>query len=161
LITTTDKTLQSEQLVIVAGCIDHKQLPSLTAETVSRSTSESNCRIYGTLWIVLYCIGLCWLIVLHYYDGNTAVIRDGSNHTDSDNTGVIREGSNHTDSDNTGVIREGSNQTPAHEYSDFRFRTYAPVAFRYFRELFGIQPDDFLVSLSRCYIKSSKRLDTQ
>jgi len=44
------------------------------------------------------------------------------------------------------VIREGSNQTPAHEYSDFRFRTYAPVAFRYFRELFGIQPDDFLVS---------------
>ena len=42
--------------------------------------------------------------------------------------------------------REGSSQTPAHEYSDFRFRTYAPVAFRYFRELFGIQPDDFLVS---------------
>ena len=43
------------------------------------------------------------------------------------------------------VIREGSSQTPAHDYSDFRFRTYAPVAFRYFRELFGIQPDDFLV----------------
>lgn len=36
--------------------------------------------------------------------------------------------------------------TPAHHYSDFRFKTYAPVAFRYFRELFGIRPDDYLVS---------------
>ena len=43
--------------------------------------------------------------------------------------------------------REGSNLTPAHHYSDFRFKTYAPIAFRYFRELFGIQPDDFLVRL--------------
>ena len=25
------------------------------------------------------------------------------------------------------------------------FRTYAPVAFRYFRDLFGIPPDDFMV----------------
>ncbi|MEQ2171318.1 hypothetical protein GOODEAATRI_009500, partial [Goodea atripinnis] len=25
------------------------------------------------------------------------------------------------------------------------FKTYAPVAFRYFRELFGIRPDDYLV----------------
>ncbi|NWW00290.1 PI51A kinase, partial [Machaerirhynchus nigripectus] len=33
---------------------------------------------------------------------------------------------------------EGSNLTPAHHYNDFRFKTYAPVAFRYFRELFGI-----------------------
>ena len=44
------------------------------------------------------------------------------------------------------ICREGSNLTPAHHYSDFRFKTYAPIAFRYFRELFGIQPDDFLVS---------------
>ena len=44
-------------------------------------------------------------------------------------------------------FREGSNLTPAHHYSDFRFKTYAPIAFRYFRELFGIQPDDFLVCL--------------
>ncbi|CAG2211881.1 PIP5K [Mytilus edulis] len=41
---------------------------------------------------------------------------------------------------------EGSNLTPAHHLSDFRFKTYAPIAFRYFRELFGIQPDDFLLS---------------
>ena len=41
----------------------------------------------------------------------------------------------------------GSNLTPAHHFSDFRFKTYAPIAFRYFRDLFGIQPDDFLV----CY----------
>lgn len=43
---------------------------------------------------------------------------------------------------------EGSNLTPAHHYSDFRFKTYAPIAFRYFRELFGIRPDDYLVSIN-------------
>uniref|UniRef100_A0AAR2JUN8 PIPK domain-containing protein n=2 Tax=Pygocentrus nattereri TaxID=42514 RepID=A0AAR2JUN8_PYGNA len=42
---------------------------------------------------------------------------------------------------------EGSNLTPAHHYPDFRFKTYAPVAFRYFRELFGIKPDDYLYSI--------------
>ncbi|XP_023186755.1 phosphatidylinositol 4-phosphate 5-kinase type-1 alpha-like isoform X2 [Xiphophorus maculatus] len=42
---------------------------------------------------------------------------------------------------------EGSNLTPAHHYSDFRFKTYAPIAFRYFREMFGIRPDDYLYSL--------------
>ena len=41
----------------------------------------------------------------------------------------------------------GSNITPAHHYTDFKFKTYAPVAFRYFRELFGIQPEDFLLSV--------------
>ncbi|CAL8139906.1 unnamed protein product [Orchesella dallaii] len=41
----------------------------------------------------------------------------------------------------------GSNLTPAHHFSDFRFKTYAPIAFRYFRDLFGIQPDDFLISM--------------
>ncbi|XP_066270613.1 phosphatidylinositol 4-phosphate 5-kinase type-1 alpha-like isoform X3 [Branchiostoma lanceolatum] len=42
---------------------------------------------------------------------------------------------------------EGSNLTPAHRCPDFRFKTYAPMAFRFFRQLFGIQPDDFLISL--------------
>uniref|UniRef100_A0A3Q2PBJ6 Phosphatidylinositol-4-phosphate 5-kinase type 1 alpha n=1 Tax=Fundulus heteroclitus TaxID=8078 RepID=A0A3Q2PBJ6_FUNHE len=42
---------------------------------------------------------------------------------------------------------EGSNLTPAHHYGDFRFKTYAPVAFRYFREMFGIQPEDYMYSL--------------
>lgn len=46
----------------------------------------------------------------------------------------------------TNFPSEGSNHTPAHHYSDFKFKTYAPIAFRYFRDLFGIQPDDFLVS---------------
>nr|XP_023865933.1 phosphatidylinositol 4-phosphate 5-kinase type-1 gamma-like [Salvelinus alpinus] len=45
------------------------------------------------------------------------------------------------------LTSEGSNLTPAHHYPDFRFKTYAPVAFRYFRELFGIRPDDYLYSL--------------
>ncbi|XP_031595354.1 phosphatidylinositol 4-phosphate 5-kinase type-1 alpha-like [Oreochromis aureus] len=42
---------------------------------------------------------------------------------------------------------EGSNLTPAHHYGDFRFKTYAPMAFRYFREMFGIRPDDYMYSL--------------
>lgn len=42
---------------------------------------------------------------------------------------------------------EGSNLTPAHHYGDFRFKTYAPVAFRYFREMFGIRPDDYMYSI--------------
>ncbi|TUN30348.1 Phosphatidylinositol 4-phosphate 5-kinase type-1 beta [Bagarius yarrelli] len=42
---------------------------------------------------------------------------------------------------------EGSNLTPGHHYPDFRFKIYAPLAFRYFRELFGIRPDDYLFSM--------------
>lgn len=48
------------------------------------------------------------------------------------------------------LCSEGSNLTPAHHYADFRFKTYAPVAFRYFRELFGIRPDDYLVWMDFC-----------
>ncbi|XP_060760873.1 phosphatidylinositol-4-phosphate 5-kinase, type I, alpha, a [Neoarius graeffei] len=42
---------------------------------------------------------------------------------------------------------EGSNLTPGHHHGDFKFKTYAPLAFRYFREMFGIRPDDYLYSL--------------
>lgn len=42
--------------------------------------------------------------------------------------------------------KEGSKITPAHHYSDYKFKCYAPVAFRYFRDLFRIQPEDFLLS---------------
>nr|XP_046172677.1 phosphatidylinositol 4-phosphate 5-kinase type-1 beta-like isoform X1 [Oncorhynchus gorbuscha]XP_046172678.1 phosphatidylinositol 4-phosphate 5-kinase type-1 beta-like isoform X1 [Oncorhynchus gorbuscha] len=42
---------------------------------------------------------------------------------------------------------EGSNMTPAHHFPDFRLKTYAPLAFRYFRELFGIKADDYLYSI--------------
>lgn len=47
----------------------------------------------------------------------------------------------------TNFYSQGSQQTPAHHFSDFRFKSFAPIAFRYFRDLFGIQPDDFLVRL--------------
>jgi len=44
--------------------------------------------------------------------------------------------------------RDGSYQkTPAHNYSQFKFRTYAPLAFRKFRNIFEIERDMFLVSL--------------
>lgn len=42
---------------------------------------------------------------------------------------------------------DGSSITPAHHYNEFRFKVYAPIAFRYFRDLFGIAPDDFLMSM--------------
>ncbi|XP_013098405.2 phosphatidylinositol 4-phosphate 5-kinase type-1 alpha [Stomoxys calcitrans] len=42
---------------------------------------------------------------------------------------------------------DGSSITPAHHYSEFRFKVFAPIAFRYFRNLFGIAPDDFLMSM--------------
>ncbi|KAF5278707.1 hypothetical protein FQA39_LY18362 [Lamprigera yunnana] len=48
---------------------------------------------------------------------------------------------------------EGSSHTPAHHYSEFKFKNYAPIAFRYFRELFGIQPDDFLMSMCSCPLR--------
>ncbi|XP_065566857.1 phosphatidylinositol 4-phosphate 5-kinase type-1 alpha-like isoform X2 [Artemia franciscana] len=44
--------------------------------------------------------------------------------------------------------QEGSGNTLRHDYSPFTFKTYAPIAFRYFRDLFGIQPSDYLVSLA-------------
>ncbi|TGZ53590.1 hypothetical protein DBV15_05156 [Temnothorax longispinosus] len=47
----------------------------------------------------------------------------------------------------TNFPHEGSNHTPAHHFSEFKFKNYAPIAFRYFRDLFGIQPDDFLMSM--------------
>lgn len=55
----------------------------------------------------------------------------------------------------TNFPSEGSNHTPAHHFSEFKFKNYAPIAFRYFRDLFGIQPDDFLVS----YNKNVKNLN--
>ncbi|CAD5112114.1 DgyrCDS1355 [Dimorphilus gyrociliatus] len=43
--------------------------------------------------------------------------------------------------------------TLPHELSDFRFKIYAPMAFRYFRKLFKIDPKDFLVSLTSQQLK--------
>ena len=43
-------------------------------------------------------------------------------------------------------LRDGTKTTPAHRFTDFTIRSYAPVAFRHFRELFNIKPDEFLVS---------------
>uniref|UniRef100_A0A7E4ZYU9 PIPK domain-containing protein n=1 Tax=Panagrellus redivivus TaxID=6233 RepID=A0A7E4ZYU9_PANRE len=48
---------------------------------------------------------------------------------------------------------EGTQTTPSHKYEDFRFKTYAPIAFRYFRELFNVKPDDFLKSLCATQLK--------
>ncbi|CAF1633231.1 unnamed protein product, partial [Didymodactylos carnosus] len=42
---------------------------------------------------------------------------------------------------------EGSNVTPSHSYPDFRLKTYAQTAFRFFRNAFGVEPSSFMVSL--------------
>lgn len=52
---------------------------------------------------------------------------------------------------------EGSSMTPAHHYSEFRFKIYAPIAFRYFRDLFGIQPDDFMVRSEKLKKKNTTK----
>lgn len=44
--------------------------------------------------------------------------------------------------------KSGSQITPAHHYTDFIFSTYSPFAFRFFRDLFRIQPDDFMLSIT-------------
>ncbi|KAK6057841.1 1-phosphatidylinositol-4-phosphate 5-kinase [Cooperia oncophora] len=48
--------------------------------------------------------------------------------------------------ENVAFPAAGSATTPSHSFGDFRFKTYAPIAFRYFRELFNIKPADFLRS---------------
>jgi 1-phosphatidylinositol-4-phosphate 5-kinase len=42
---------------------------------------------------------------------------------------------------------DGSSDTPAHNYSSFKFKTYSPIAFRFFRDAFGIAPQDFMLAL--------------
>lgn len=43
--------------------------------------------------------------------------------------------------------REGTSATPPHRFSNFKFYSYAPLAFRHFRKAFGIDTSDFLMSL--------------
>jgi len=43
--------------------------------------------------------------------------------------------------------KNGSNTTPNHPYSHFKFQVLAPIAFRYFRTIFRIQSDDYLLSV--------------
>ncbi|UJR15371.1 hypothetical protein I4U23_002319 [Adineta vaga] len=45
--------------------------------------------------------------------------------------------------------RTAPKATPPHRFNDFTMRTYAPVAFRHFREKFNIKPADYLSSINR------------
>jgi 1-phosphatidylinositol-4-phosphate 5-kinase len=48
--------------------------------------------------------------------------------------------------------RSGSSapkHTPSHRFNDFTIRSYAPVAFRHFRETFNIRPIDYLSSITK------------
>ena len=42
--------------------------------------------------------------------------------------------------------KNGGHHTPAHTFSDFKFSTFAPLAFKYFLNLFGVKREDFMVS---------------
>merc|ERR1711935_39691 len=41
----------------------------------------------------------------------------------------------------------GTTVTPSHNFGDFRFKSYAPLAFRYFRDIFDISVEDYLNSV--------------
>lgn len=43
--------------------------------------------------------------------------------------------------------KAGTTLTPHHTFDDFRFKSYAPLAFRYFRDIFNISTEDFLHSI--------------
>ena len=45
----------------------------------------------------------------------------------------------------TSIPKTGTRITPAHQLSDFQFRTYAPIAFRYFRDMFKVDMCEFMV----------------
>ncbi|CAH8439060.1 unnamed protein product [Dicrocoelium dendriticum] len=47
----------------------------------------------------------------------------------------------------------GTKSTPAHSLSDFRFRTYAPIAFRNFRTRYKLDIRDFLNSICNCELR--------
>ncbi|CAF0885976.1 unnamed protein product [Adineta ricciae] len=42
---------------------------------------------------------------------------------------------------------EGSKSTPKHPYAEFRLKTYAQTAFRFFRDAFGVDSSSFILSL--------------
>ena len=48
--------------------------------------------------------------------------------------------------------KNGGHHTPAHTFSDFKFSTFAPLAFRYFLNLFGVKRDDFMVSVLKTIV---------
>ncbi|KAJ5074579.1 phosphatidylinositol 5-phosphate 4-kinase isoform a [Anaeramoeba ignava] len=50
------------------------------------------------------------------------------------------------------IPRAGSSTTPPHKGYDFKFKDYAPMAFRHLREKFGIDAGDYMVSLTADYI---------
>ena len=42
----------------------------------------------------------------------------------------------------------GTTQTPQHDHGDFVFQSYAPLAMRYFRDIFDISVEGFLNSIA-------------
>jgi len=50
--------------------------------------------------------------------------------------------------ENVQFTRDGqAAKTPAHKFAEFRFRTYAPFAFKKYRQIFEIDETHFLVSI--------------
>ena len=41
----------------------------------------------------------------------------------------------------------GSDKTPAHDFTNFQFKDYAPLIFRNIRETSGIDPSEYMISL--------------
>ncbi|GMG99559.1 hypothetical protein Nepgr_001399 [Nepenthes gracilis] len=45
---------------------------------------------------------------------------------------------------------EGSKHTPPHQSVDFKWKDYCPMVFRHLRELFGIDPADYMLAICGC-----------
>ena len=43
--------------------------------------------------------------------------------------------------------RDGSKATPPHPSADFKWKDYCPMAFRQLREVFNIDPGDYMLSI--------------
>ena len=54
------------------------------------------------------------------------------------------------------VISDGSKSTPSHPYAEFRLKTYAQTAFRFFRNAFGVEPSSFIVRYSYLHLFSNQ-----
>uniref|UniRef100_A0A6G3MJ94 Phosphatidylinositol 4-phosphate 5-kinase type-1 gamma (Trinotate prediction) n=1 Tax=Henneguya salminicola TaxID=69463 RepID=A0A6G3MJ94_HENSL len=50
-----------------------------------------------------------------------------------------------------------ADDTPAHNFNDFRFRDFAPLAFQFFRNVYGIKIEDFIMSLCNKPMKELSR----
>ena len=79
----------------------------------------------------------------------------GKINSNSINTGSLKRKTDvlikhFTELETVGFPKSGSKITPAHNYKEFQFQSFAPVAFDNFRRIYDIDPKLYLSSLCSC-----------